>query len=55
MVLTKSPIFLHDPDGPTPWSALGLRFFRRSFPPFPRNFFSPPSGPATGSFNSLHL
>lgn len=48
MILTKSPIFLHAPAGPTPWSAPVLRFFRRFSPLFP------PSGPATGAFNGLH-
>jgi hypothetical protein len=33
MILTKSPIFLQDSAGPTPWSALVLRFFRRSSSP----------------------
>ena len=32
MILTKSPIYLHDPAGPMPWPALVLRFFRRSSP-----------------------
>ena len=30
------------------------RFFSLFQPLVPRNFFFPPSGPATGSINSLH-
>lgn len=48
MNLTKSPISLREPTGPTPWPAPMLRFFRRSVPLFPahrsgRRLFQRPS------------
>ena len=41
MILTKSPISPHDPAGPPPWTAPGLRFLHRFSPLFPRNPFFP--------------
>jgi len=54
MILTKSPISLHNPAGPNLRMAPGLRFLCRFSPLFPRNPFFPPSGPATGFFNGFH-
>jgi len=54
MILTKSPISLHEPAGPTPSSVPVLRFLRRFNPFSPATPFIPPAGPATGSFNGLH-
>ena len=47
MILTKSPISLQFPAGPTPWTAPGIRFMHRFSPLFPRNPFFPAlrSGP----------
>ena len=47
MSVTKKPIFLHDPAGPTPWSAPGLGLLCCFRPRFPRNpiFPRPPVWP----------
>jgi len=45
MILTKFHIPLHDPAGPTPWSAPVLAFFPPLEPPFSRRAVRPPALP----------